>query len=1001
MPDNIGRTRGRGAGYKFDRGGTPTEFGPFIGVVKSNIDPTRSGRLKVYIEQFSGGDEDNEDLWRTVSYIPPFYGHTPYFGNNQDPGKYIGNPQSYGMWFNPPDKGVSVICFFVAGDPNQGYYIGCVPEPGFNHMIPAVGASKNYIPNNDAQAQYFQNISQAPVSEINPENEGIRENSRFFDQRKPVHSYQAAAMLQQGVLGDTLRGPITSNSQRETPSNVFGISTPGRPVYAGGMNDEDITEKLASGELDLDDVDTISRRGGHTFVMDDGALNGTDNLIRLRTSKGHQITMSDNGNCFYIIHANGQSWIELGQEGTVDVYSTNSVNVRTQGTINLHADKDINMYAGTGFNVKSPRIKMQATETFAALANDRLSLHSNRALGLNADGSLLMKSYVGGWNAGSELKLKSDMIDLNGGSPTNPVVPTEIPNSTLADTAFVQGSGWQVTPDSLTTIVSRAPTHEPYPYHNRAVENNATLTMSGSGVPSYVPTGSDGFAVPSASLTGANTQLNNLPVTNPLTVSQLANQIPAAQTLGSLNTTDVTAMLASAKVQDPSAITSQGLGAFGFSPQQLEDTGFLKPGTVTSFIQNTDLTNVESVLKSPQVWTGKDSVTNLTSFLTSPQIQNTAQQALYNNSLVDLQNIGALTGFEAPEQLSSVLQIAGKFGTGSAADWLNGSISPDLASAANLLGKDAQYAVNLVNTSLADVGSLTALTSAGPFTLGNLANLGNLDSLTNLGSIGSLVGQLGSLDSVISQGISGLTSQLGNLGSLTDGLDGALGSISEIPTLGNIGGGFTGGRGRADPGPRDVVAPVPVPPGVLGTVDRTPLTAAITDILGDARVPVPGYGVPPGSDLASVEGDPYVPTPPVSSGALFTLDGTQSYLTKATAESAMQETLRRYDRMVEFFGRSVTINDAIAKSGTSREQNTRGSQHFNGTALDLSTRGLSDQDKIRLFRAAQRAGFTGFGFGRNILHVDTGPARSWAYGNSTYGGIAVSTMKAEAARGLA
>jgi acetyltransferase-like isoleucine patch superfamily enzyme len=75
--------------------------------------------------------------------------------------------------------------------------------------------------------------------------------------------------------------------------------------------------------------------------------------MRFRTAKGHQIMMNDTQNFFYIAHANGQTWIELGAEGTVDIFSTNSVNVRTQGDINLHADRDINMFAGRNINMKS------------------------------------------------------------------------------------------------------------------------------------------------------------------------------------------------------------------------------------------------------------------------------------------------------------------------------------------------------------------------------------------------------------------------------------------------------------------------------------------------------------------------------------------------------------------------------------------------------------------------------------------------------------------------
>ena len=48
----------------------------------------------------------------------------------------------------------------------------------------------------------------------------------------------------------------------------------------------------------------------------------------------------------------------------------------------------------------------------------------------------------------------------------------------LADTAFVTGQGWTVQPGTLDTIVTRAPTHEPWPYHNRGVNVNTNLNSS-------------------------------------------------------------------------------------------------------------------------------------------------------------------------------------------------------------------------------------------------------------------------------------------------------------------------------------------------------------------------------------------------------------------------------------------------------------------------------------------------------------------------------------------
>ena len=40
----------------------------------------------------------------------------------------------------------------------------------------------------------------------------------------------------------------------------------------------------------------------------------------------------------------------------------------------------------------------------------------------------------------------------------------------MDDTSFDTSKGWQVKEKALKTIVPRAPTHEPYPYHNKGVD---------------------------------------------------------------------------------------------------------------------------------------------------------------------------------------------------------------------------------------------------------------------------------------------------------------------------------------------------------------------------------------------------------------------------------------------------------------------------------------------------------------------------------------------------
>jgi hypothetical protein len=144
--------------------------------------------------------------------------------------------------------------------------------------------------------------------------------------------------------------------------------------------------------------------------------------------------MSDDGETFYITHANGQSWLEFGKSGTIDLYSSNSVNVRTQGTINLHADEDININAGKKLNIQSG-----TGVDIKSVGNVNLESTANIALG------------------GLRIDLNKD------GAST---LTTGITTNTFTDN-ILKDIGWvpEETP-SLSSIVTRAPTHEPYSLHN-------------------------------------------------------------------------------------------------------------------------------------------------------------------------------------------------------------------------------------------------------------------------------------------------------------------------------------------------------------------------------------------------------------------------------------------------------------------------------------------------------------------------------------------------------
>jgi len=303
--------------------GVRVNSGPFVGIVKANNDPTYSGKLQVYITEL-GGDPTDDKSWRTVSYSTPFYGVT----NHRDGDGYAGSPHSYGMWFVPPDIGVKVLCTFVNGDPLRGYWFACIPEFPYAHMVPGISAPVDG--SSPAPAVDFYGDQSDPTVFATPNK-----------LKKLPHDIQQKTWDTQGLLKDPDRGPGTSSSQRETPSAVFGISTPGKPIDANDPQpypDPDNPGGTAYG--------VKGRKGGHTFVMDDGDSKGNSQMMRLRTAAGHMIMMNDSKDFIYVINSKGTAWVEISSQGDINVYSGSAINVSSQSGISLETKGDIKLHAG-------------------------------------------------------------------------------------------------------------------------------------------------------------------------------------------------------------------------------------------------------------------------------------------------------------------------------------------------------------------------------------------------------------------------------------------------------------------------------------------------------------------------------------------------------------------------------------------------------------------------------------------------------------------------------
>ena len=460
---------GKKIAKNFDReavAGVKNDSGTYVGIVKDNLAPARNGALRVWIPDF-GGDENSEHNWRKVNYASPYMGTTfaqPGDINN----KFADVHHTYGMWMTPPDIGSQVLCTFVNGQPGRGYWFACI-NPGISQwMIPAIAAGNkidftspsddikaSILPSNHVPPQYL------PVAEFN-ENVENYFDSVFYNNAKPIHEYQASILFQQGLDRDKVRGAISSSSQRETPSHVFGISTPGRALTKDPADDPEYASKVESGTIPPNQFAVPNRKGGHTFVMDDGDVTGADQLIRLRTAGGHQLLMNDDQSTVYLAHKDGTSWVEIDHTG-VKIYTGGDMSVRAEGNFNLHADGDINMQALGALKIDAAK---SATLTSAQISLGGVETTTIYGGKMNMGGGAILVSSDGQLTVSSAatMAITGSTIDINGGGGGSSIPNPTIPKNKLADTSYdaEKTKLWYSVDQAIDSVVSILPSHEPW-----------------------------------------------------------------------------------------------------------------------------------------------------------------------------------------------------------------------------------------------------------------------------------------------------------------------------------------------------------------------------------------------------------------------------------------------------------------------------------------------------------------------------------------------------------
>ena len=447
--------------------------GIYIGKVWDTNDPLRMGRLGINIPGLTETLTPNTTQITWCQYLMPFYGAKNSNAiSPTDPFNYQENAQSYGMWMVPPDVGTDVLVMFAQGKTNEAnaFWVGCIQQPQTNHQIPGLASSQQTSikaegdVGGETSKRKDYGTDFVPAGEVNrtvfEKFAGVVGNYQTY--KLPINEGLAEQLRIQGLGQDTVRGTTSSSAQRESPSQVFGINTPGRikpdsrsmPI---GLNGEYIT---------------VDRDSGQSFVMDDGDEAGENQLIRLRSASGHQILLNDTEGVIYIANAKGNAWFEMDSEGRIDVYSEAGISIRSRGDFNLHSDSNINFHAKNDIRMSAENGIVQSGEYLYNLGDKGVFTSSQ-------NGSIMDYGWAGitsysptnqQHGAGGQFHLAGSQVHFNSTSPSaswgpgwldktykgiEPRDEDDVDITVGADEVLKAGS------DTTKTTVHRLVTHEP------------------------------------------------------------------------------------------------------------------------------------------------------------------------------------------------------------------------------------------------------------------------------------------------------------------------------------------------------------------------------------------------------------------------------------------------------------------------------------------------------------------------------------------------------------
>ena len=442
-------------------------YGVTIGTVVDTNDPQQMGRVRAVCLAL------NDDPDALITDIPWSTYATPFGGTVQvgTMGRNDDNPSSgpvaYGMWAIPK-IGSQVLIMCLDGNPQTRTWIGCLHTSLATHTMPHGRFSykdDTRLPEDERPAGPFSTFE----LNIEPLHTNLRTAFGTAPGDENFEFQSRGADFQVSGLGLEQADDTTSEVEDDQDETVTGSSLSKTDVKTSRQGYQ--TSRIAPSQFasitgrNLDNtVTSIVSPGFHALSMDDRQENCR---FRIRTTGGHQIILDDTNERIYISTATGENWIEMDEQGNIDIFTSGKLSVHAKHDINFTSDRSIRMYGKAGIHLKSDKevrvtaendVSFKTNGAFRVEAKDDARISSAKNIHIKASEDILETTLrgtihlkgtnlklegttdshlKGGSNlimsGGSNASIKGGTVDLNGPAKTaDPASTAEDPESQAA-----------------------------------------------------------------------------------------------------------------------------------------------------------------------------------------------------------------------------------------------------------------------------------------------------------------------------------------------------------------------------------------------------------------------------------------------------------------------------------------------------------------------------------------------------------------------------------------